>query len=105
MSDLGISADTLLALEPEELALRMLPLLAKWPTFYQFDVANVSNNLAGNYQPHERRDIKLALAEAYAWLQGQGLIISDLSRPGSQRLGRKAERLARSPNLAKAMEA
>jgi uncharacterized protein (TIGR02391 family) len=76
----------LLALEPEELGAKMLFLLRK-----RGGLMSTLNNLElemwppphtnqPQYPPDKRNDISLALSEAWAWLEAQGLIVP---APGS----------------------
>ena len=74
-------ASVLLALEPEELAAKMLFLLRKRSGL--FSLNNLELELwrpnVAPHQPHypseKRDDISLALTEAWAWLEAQGLIV------------------------------
>jgi uncharacterized protein (TIGR02391 family) len=73
--------EVLLALEPEELGAKMLFLLRK-RTEPMFNLATLrgefwSQSLSDRpqYSPNRKQDIDLALAEALAWLDAQGLIV------------------------------
>ena len=95
-------ADVLLALEPEELAGKILLLLRTQPgngmfNPYQLREAMHNNTLSGRspYPTDRRRDVDLALIEAYAWLEAQGLIIptpDGNSANGWRCLSRRAQR-------------
>jgi uncharacterized protein (TIGR02391 family) len=79
----------LLALEPEELAAKMLFLLRKRGGG-KFTLNNLELELWPSYTapnqpqyPREKRDeISLALSEAWAWLEAQGLLIPDSGSNG-----------------------
>ena len=125
LDEIASTADALLALEPDELGLRLLQILARpttmpgealslhgflgrqfMPIHYAFE-GRVGNN--SPYPPECHRDLKDALAEAWAWLEGQGLIVPRLEayrtavvefHPTNRRLSRRGLRLAREPRLA-----
>src|SRR5271167_2872149 len=76
----------LLALTPEELAAKMLFLLKK-RNDAKFHAGNLQKELWGHFssgQPQYPRqyenEINLALAEAWAWLHAQGLVVPDMVR-------------------------
>src|ERR1019366_10289702 len=87
-------ADVLLALEPEELGAKLLFLLRKraFPrNLFMPEQLNAelwpSTTIPGQQTayPRDRRDaIDVALAEAWAWLGAQGLIVP---APGTRRYG------------------
>lgn len=98
--------EVLLALEPEELGAKLLFCLRK-RSFPQdtFHPSNLSNELWGQsfvpdhptpYPTQKRAAVELALVEAWAWLEAQGLIVPDLddtnARNGWRRLSRRAKR-------------
>src|SRR5437870_3989200 len=73
--------EVLLALEPEELGAKMLFLLRS-RTEAMFNTVNLreelwSQSLCGRpqYSPNRKQEIDLAIAEALAWLEAQGLIV------------------------------
>lgn len=91
-------ADVLLALEPEELAAKVIFMLRSRPEA-KFNVGNLRLELgmAGHAQyPRERlHEVDQALAEAFAWLEAQGLVIPDEGvngHNGWRRLSRRAQR-------------
>ena len=107
--DLIPDPDALLALEPDELGFRMLPVLAAWRfpgnqlqrgSFISSIVGSDQlGGYPGQYPPNRRHEITLALTEAWAWLEGQAQLIPDPDRrwvgPHEIRmLSRKARRLA-----------
>lgn len=95
-------ADVLLALEPEELGAKLLFLLRKHPDGGgQFHPGNLVNELqnspypAASYPHHRWPEISLALAEAWGWLEAQGLVVSADGMNGShgwRRLSRRARK-------------
>src|ERR1700730_7921350 len=72
--------EVLLALEPEELGAKMLFLLRK-RTEPMFNLATLRGELWSQssdrpqYSPNRKPEIDLAVAEALAWLDAQGLIV------------------------------
>lgn len=105
--DLIPEADALLALEPDELGLRLLPILASFPrpgtqlepgNFFPSIVgSDQSGSYPGQYPPNRRGEITVALTEAWAWLEGQALLVRDPGWIGShqiRKLSRRAQRLA-----------
>lgn len=117
--DIIPDADVLIALEPDELGLRMLPVLAAWPhqgnpmeldRFLPSVVGDGrSRDFLGQFPlDHRRPQIELALREAWAWLEGAALIIqsSNYRPPTSARmLSRRAQQLAREPDPRRAFSA
>lgn len=125
LNEIASTADALLALEPDELGLRLLPILAR-PTTVSGEVLSLYGFLERQFMPihyaferqvgnsspysHEQHNaLKDALAEAWAWLEGQGLIVPRLEayrtaivefHPTNRRLSRRGLRLAREPRLA-----
>ena len=84
--DLIPDADALLALEPDELGLRLLPVLATWrqpgaqlqPSQFIPSIVGSANNpdYRGQYPSNRRAEIEQALREAWAWLEGQALLFT-----------------------------
>ena len=77
--------DVVVALEPEELGLRMLPVLATWPRFSNLSLEALLQNLIGNprapdsvgqYPQNRRNEIAVAASEAWAWLENATLLIN-----------------------------
>lgn len=96
-------ADVLLALEPEELGAKMPFLLRQRVGHGPFNVQNMESELQGSWTssgqpapyPNRQKEVGLAVAEAWAWLQAQGLIVPDVGINGSnggRRLSRRANR-------------
>src|SRR4051794_2738728 len=90
LADLIPDAETLLALEPDELGLKILPVLASWPQHQQRDLTTLCNatlgpaNLPaqghrdfGHYPGARRTQIVEALTEAWTWLEGAALLVPD----------------------------
>lgn len=97
--------EALLALEPEELGAKLLFLLRKRNLSNSaFNPSNLNGELwtfppLPNQEPpyprQRRNEIELALSEAWAWLEAQGLIVPDADingRNGFRRLSRRAQR-------------
>lgn len=91
--------DVLLALEPEELAAKMLFLLRRRPET-SFNLGNLRLALGmaagqSGYPPHRLGEVDLALAEAFAWLEAQGLVVPAEGMNGNngfRHLSRRARR-------------
>lgn len=94
--------DLLLALEPEELAAKLLFLLRKQGE-PMFNLDGLLSGLWGDttrgyvgYPRQRENEIGLALAEAWAWLTAQGLVVPDTGingQSGWRRLSRRAQRM------------
>jgi uncharacterized protein (TIGR02391 family) len=106
------------ALEPEELGLRMLPVLARWPeahrsvplTLDSFVLTVVGDNrgYAGQYPGDNKVEVEIAIREAWAWLEGLALLIKHRGymEPNHVRaLSRRAEKLASEPDAQRAFNA
>jgi uncharacterized protein (TIGR02391 family) len=108
------NADAVLALEPEELGLRILQVLGQWSTHRgHIELGTFINLALGNPQtgpyPVDQRDaLEQAIREAWAWLEGAALL---LTAPGYigvttiRLLSRRAQRLAQEPNPLRAFSA
>jgi len=116
--DLIPDPDALLALEPEELGLRMLPVLAAWrspgnplqPSAFIPSIIGDDRNpgYPGQYPANRRREIEWALREAWAWLEGAALLVRDPAWVGPheiRRLSRRAGKLAEQPDPLRAFSA
>lgn len=99
-------AEMLLSMEPEELGLRVLPILAQnkdWLHYSSFvemaeDQKGVSTWQPLQYLGANQHEIRRALGEAFAWLVGAGLLVQrDGLNPTYFRLSRKAAKLAEKP--------
>lgn len=117
-------ADAVLALEPDELGLRLLPTLARPIPSYggclslqsllglAFAPEHHTDGRTGTnsaYPIERHREIKEAIAEAWAWLEGEGLIVPTLENhsgggddfhPRNRRVSRKGRKLAADPKPA-----
>ncbi|WP_438397014.1 TIGR02391 family protein [Caballeronia sp. DA-9] len=88
----------LLLLEPEELAAKVIFLLrSRSEAKFNFGNLRLELGMAGHEQyPRERlAEVDQALAEAFAWLEAQGLVIPDEGLNGHngwRRLSRRAQR-------------
>jgi uncharacterized protein (TIGR02391 family) len=80
--------EVLLALEPEELAAKMIFLIRQREGTSMFNVGSLRNELWTKnlgqplYPVNRKTEIDLAIAEALAWLEVQGLIVSADSANG-----------------------
>ena len=92
----------LLALEPEELAAKMLFLIRRRSEAGHFNTGNMRSELwtqslsvPTSYASHLKPQIDLAIAEALAWLEAQGLIVPAEGMNGNngwRHLSRRAQR-------------
>jgi len=106
--------EVLLALEPDELGLRMLPVLARWKRHEQLELGTFFNITLGHpqapanssvahsrYPQVRRNEIEQALGEAWAWLEGAALLIPSREYIGAHTirvLSRRAQQLAKEHN-------
>lgn len=106
--------DVVCALEPEELALRMLPLLAGQQRQAQAPFApgiQLADFISGEHlraYGGQQEQVALAIREAWAWLEGQGLLIDHprYHAPSPIKLlSRRALRLAHEPDTKRAISA
>jgi uncharacterized protein (TIGR02391 family) len=109
--DLIPDPDVVVALEPEELGLRLLPVLASWPRFQELQLEILLHYLIGNstapapsgqYPQNRRVEIAIAATEAWAWLENATLLIKHPpyapSQAASRLLSRRAQQLAKEPD-------
>ena len=103
LADVVPDGDVLVALESEELGLRILQVLATWsPQLRQIRLDLFLDGALTGYSSYPRRDqIERAITEAWAWLEGQGLLLQDPRyMSGEMRvLSRKARRLAKESRI------
>jgi uncharacterized protein (TIGR02391 family) len=115
IKDLIPDAEALIALDPEELGLALLPFLKAWPRHEGLQLSTLFIRVNGhpNAQPGSPwppqydsgyiSQIELALREAWAWLVGAALLIPSPRYDHSvMMLSRKAEKLAGEPDPLKA---
>ena len=111
-------ATVLCALEPEELGLRMLPVLARWPELHRsqqltldaFIVSVVGDyrGYASQYPAEHKAQVEGAIREAWAWLEGLALLIKHPGyiEPNRVRaLSRRAQKLALEPDAQRGFSA
>lgn len=79
LADLVPDGGVLVALEPKELGLRILQVLATWsPQVRQIRLGLFLDGALTGYSSYPRPDqIGVAISEAWAWLEGQGLLLQD----------------------------
>jgi uncharacterized protein (TIGR02391 family) len=107
LADLIPDAAVLLALDPDELGLRILQVLRSMPShLQQLELKPFTYSVIGHpqtpnssvYPTSSRADVENAIREAWAWLEGQGLLLPDpryVHRgEGPRVLSRRASRLA-----------
>jgi hypothetical protein len=110
--------DVVVALEPEELGLRMLPVLASFRSpgvtlqpgnfFPTIIGSDQSGGYPGQYPQNRRGEIRTALIEAWAWLEGQGLLVRDPGWLGPHEirmLSRRAQQLVKESDPHRAFSA
>lgn len=96
LADVLPDADVIQALEPDELGLRMLPWLASMPNG-ECGLGQVLRMVDSGYGTRAS-DVRWAVREAWAWLEGAALLIPSPQFVGHhdiRRLSRKAQRLAK----------
>jgi uncharacterized protein (TIGR02391 family) len=112
-------ADVLCALEPDELGLRMLPVLAEWhprnPLYQSVQlslatfltvVLGVHGRPSDQYAVERRSEVDRSIREAWSWLEGSALLVSHPQwQDPVRQLSRRAEQLAREPNPRHALTA
>lgn len=107
--------EVLIALEPEELGLRMLPALARWPAWQgllsarTFTEKHARPNapgqgtaIGGPYPPQFRAEIGQAIREAWQWLVGSALLLPSPTHESAYVLSRRAEQIARAEDPVRA---
>jgi uncharacterized protein (TIGR02391 family) len=110
-------AELVVTLEPAELGLRLLPVLASvrpplpplQPDHFLATIAGSHQaGYPGQYPTNYRGEILVALIEAWAWLDGQGLLVHDprqATSGGGWTLSRRAQQLAKEPEPYRAFSA
>jgi hypothetical protein len=103
LADVVPDGNELVALQPEQLGLRILQVLATWSSqTRQIRLGLFLDGALTGYTRYPRRDqIGQAITEAWAWLEGQGLLLQDPRyMQGDMRvLSRKARRLAKESRM------
>jgi uncharacterized protein (TIGR02391 family) len=115
LNDVIPDPDVLCALEPEELGMRMLPVLAAWDRrFNPLTLSGFLQIVQGNLQapsgyPAARiTEIEMAVREAWAWLEGAALLIEGpgYHQPNVTRVfSRRARQMAHEPDARRAFSA
>jgi uncharacterized protein (TIGR02391 family) len=97
LADLVPDTDVLVALESDELGLHILQVLAVWPAHLGSPEMRtfVSGALQGFGPSPRTQEAEQAIREAWAWLEGQALLIQDprILRGEGRVLSRKGRRL------------
>ena len=103
------SACDVAALEPEELGVRMLPVLVGWEEGYIFSLSELLARVAGdgrnafplaNYPAEKRQKVRDALEDAWRCLERQGWIEPNPNGGSTSRLSRDARKYALAPDKA-----
>jgi uncharacterized protein (TIGR02391 family) len=107
LADLVPDAELLMALEPEELGLRILQVLVQWPPHgTTVEVSTFVNGALQGYGGSVGRDeARQAIREAWAWLEGQALLVRSPQFLGATEvriLSRKGRQLAKEPTARRA---
>lgn len=121
LHDLMPDPEALVAMEPDELGLRMLLALRGWPQHEELMLESFTRSVVGDpglpsnhpasaspYPHQHRAEIKRAVREAWFWLEGQALLIeSPRHVPGNRmrNLSRRALRLAEEPDARRVFSA
>lgn len=102
--------DVVCALEPDELGLRMLPVIAAWhqrhfggfPTLH-----GILNIVREEYPAREAWRVEEPVREAWAWLEGSALLIYAINghTKDDRQLSRRARQLAQEPDARKVFAA
>jgi uncharacterized protein (TIGR02391 family) len=113
--DLFPDASVLCALEPDELGLRMLPVLATWREHYTTNIglhsvldAWINGRYPGEFAGPQQVCVEIAVREAWAWLEGSGLLVASTEYQeanGFRSLSRRAQKLAKEPDALRAFAA
>jgi uncharacterized protein (TIGR02391 family) len=115
LSEIILDADAVIALEPEELGLRILQVISHWPPHLNLELGSfinsalgVANQPGGHYPGNRRGELQVAIREAWYWLEGAALLIPHPGYMGEHSiriLSRRAERLADEPDPARSFGA
>lgn len=119
LGEIAPTAEALLALEADELGLRLLPLLVRArpgggsvslkelvdANFYTVHTVGAGPRPHGPYPAEHHREVRQAVVEAWAWLEGQGLLVAALgpyNEPSitARSVSRRGYRLAEDPQNA-----
>jgi uncharacterized protein (TIGR02391 family) len=107
LADIIPDADVLLALQPDELGLRKsLDYHSRPHSGLTLDIGSYLNVMVGAYPPQHHAEVRRALREAWAWLEGAALLIPSLAYVGAhdvRELSRTAIRLAKEPDAFRAL--
>jgi uncharacterized protein (TIGR02391 family) len=115
LADLIPDAEVVLALELDELGLRVLQVLGSWPRHQTLDLGTLINTTLGHpqtpgsapYPTSRRAELQEAIRETWAWLVGAALLVPSLTYPGGEILilSRRAHRLAKEADPRRAFSA
>jgi uncharacterized protein (TIGR02391 family) len=108
-------SEVLCALEPDELGLRLLPLLVNWREQHMSHLCLrsvlevwIGGRYPGEYTGTQRIGVEIAVREAWAWLEGSALLVVTTEYQednGFCLLSRRAQKLAKEPDARRAFTA
>lgn len=106
--DLIPDAEVVLAFEPDDLGMRLLPVLAHRASHDRLELRDFLSLAVSHYPAVHRSELIDALSEAWAWLEGAALLIQDSGSENARpirKLSRRARRLAKEPDPRRALSA
>lgn len=105
LADVIPEGDVLIALEPDELGLCILQVLGRGTYSNQLELGSFLRSAVTGYPNHpQREEIQQAIREAWAWLEGQGLLLQDPHfGDGMRVVSRKGRRLAKEARARRAL--
>lgn len=109
LADILPDADAVIALEPDELGLRILQVLSRWPDHvrqlelgaFTNSVLGATNPPSGPYPANKRGELERGIREAWYWLEGAALLIPHPGYMGAHTLrvlSRRALKLSEDPD-------
>lgn len=109
LADILPDADAVIALEPDELGLRILQVLSRWPDHvrqlelgaFTNSVLGATNPPSGPYPANKRGEVERGIREAWYWLEGAALLIPHPGYMGAHTLrvlSRRALKLSEDPD-------
>ena len=103
------TADDVMALEPEALGIRMLPVLRNWPEGHMFAIGELLERVAGDrgnafplasYPAERRQKVREVIEDAWRWLEREGAIEPNRHGGSPSRLSSLGRKLALDANAA-----
>jgi hypothetical protein len=100
LADLIPDADAILELEPEELGRLILKVLDSWPPHTSLQLSTFLGTTLAPYPAPRRGELRDTLCTAWAWLEGQALLIQDTRySEGVVKLSPFGKKVANAPQL------